>query len=218
MKFFTKNKKPKSSSRIKGNLASPEILEVNLIKDEASNFLNWRKFFAPLFLSVLVAAILVAEVYFLIGWWEKQESERSLVVDSNYQVVLADIKELQTDYQKLTDFKNKVDLMKNLINHHPYWTNFFNWLESRTLSSITLDGFSGDLKGQYSFGARTNTFADISWQVRALLDDEHVLKASVDSGSGGIITSEDEDGNIDLSSEVSFSIELEIDPKIFYLD
>lgn len=216
MKLFKKRQKAINKTKLKGNLASPEILEVNLIKDEASAFLNWRKFFAPLFLSVLVAVILVAEVYFLIGWWEKQESERSLVVENNYQVALQDIKKLQTDYQKLTNFKNKVDLMENLINYHPYWTNFFNWLESRTLSSVTLSGFSGDLEGKYSFGATTNTFADISWQVRALLDDEHVLDVSVDSGSGGIVSSEDEEGNIDLSSQVSFAIEIEIDPVIFY--
>ncbi len=216
MKIFSNKAKEVKKKKSTSNLSSPEILEVNLIKEESSAFLNWRKFFAPLFLSVLVAFILVAEVYFLIGWWEKQESERSLVVENNYQVVLQDIKELQTEYQKLTDFKNKVDLVTALINQHPYWTNFFNWLESRTLSSVTLDGFSGDLNGQYSFGATTKTFADISWQVRALLDDPNVLSVSVDSGSGGLVSNEDEDGNIDVSSQVSFSLDIEIDPKIFY--
>jgi len=216
MKFFKNKKQEPKKKKSSSNLASPEILEVNLIKEEASAFLNWRKFFAPLFLSVLVAVILVAEVYFLIGWWEKQESERSLVVENNYQVVLADINDLQSEYEKLTAFKNKVDLVAALINQHPYWTSFFNWLESRTLSSVTLDGFSGDLNGQYSFGATTKTFADISWQVRALLDDPYVLDVSVDSGSGGIVSSEDEEGNIDLSSQVSFSLGIEIDPKIFY--
>lgn len=216
MKIFSKKPKEIKKTKAKSNLASPEILEVNLIKDEASAFLNWRKFFAPLFLSILVAFILVAEVYFLIGWWEKQENERSLVVESNYQLILSDIRELQSDYQKLTAFKDKVNLVEALVNKHPYWTNLFNWIESRTLSSVSFDGFSGDLNGQYSFGANTNTFADISWQVRAFLDDPLVLDVSVDSGSGGIVSSEDEDGNIDLSSQVSFSIDLEINPEIFY--
>ncbi len=216
MKILNKKIKKDSQPKRTSSINSPEILEVNLIKEEASAFLNWRKFLAPLFLSVLAAVILVVEVYLLIGWWKKQESERYLVVESSYQVALAEIAELQTEYQKLTDFKNKVNLMEELINYHPYWTNFFNWLESKTLSSVYWGGFSGGLNGQYSFGGSAQTFADISWQVRALLDDQNVLKASVEAGDGGIVATEDEEGNIDMESQVSFSLDLEIDPAIFY--
>lgn len=236
MKLFSKKpKKAPKKEEIKEekveqerNLESSlDILDVDLIKGEKEEVQNWSKYIAFIFLAVVAASVLALEAYWLIGWWENQENNRALQIEKNIEDLRVEIKDLEADYQVLTDFKVKADMLEDLLAKHPYWTNFFNWIERRTLSNVTWDSFSADLSGDYTLQGEAKTFADISWQVRAFLDDELVKDVSVDSGTGGLReeTREipgllDEEGDpimeTYLVSSVSFSLNIKVDPRIFY--
>lgn len=229
MKLFEKKTKktPKKKEENKEEEFGLGVLDVDLIKGEKQKVLNWSKYVAFIFLAIVAASVLALEAYWLISWWENQENKRAVEIEKNIEDLRAEIKQLESDYKVLTQFKTKADMLDDLLANHPYWTKFFNWIERRTLSNVSWESFSADLSGSYSLKAEAKTFADISWQVRSFLDDDLVKSVSVNSGSGGLreeireipgMFDEEENPITEtyLESSVEFSLELEIDPKLFY--
>jgi hypothetical protein len=220
------DKKTKSEEEIKSS-EGLNVLDVDLIKDQDEKSLNWAKYIGLIVLSFIISAALSLEIYWLIGWWEGQEGQKSQKTEEEINQVKEEIEKLSNDYQEFTEFKIKTDIVKELIKTQAHWTNFFNWLERKTLSSVTWQSFSGDLSGIYNLDGQASTFADISWQTRAFLQDDWVRLVSVDSGSGGITEKTveiegrfDNDGSVMtqtvLTSDVSFNLQLEINPVLFY--
>ncbi len=221
------NEKQKRKNQESENDSSLNILDVDLIKGEQERKLNWSKYVAFIFLAVVVASVLALEVYWLIGWWKSQENKRAAEIEKDIEEVRSEVSQLEDEYQTLTEFKIKADLLDDLLAKHPYWTNFFTWIERTTLLNVTWDSFSADLSGNYSLNGEATTFADISWQVRSFLEDDMVKNVSVDSGTGGLREETREiEGLLDeegdpvmesyLESNVTFSLNLEIDPALFY--
>lgn len=207
--------------------AGLNVLDVDLIKGEQEKKLNWSKYVAFIFLVVVASSVLALEAYWLIGWWENKENQRSQEIETNIKNVKEQISQLEEEYQALTEFKVKADVLEDLLDQHPYWTNFFNWIERITLSNVTWDSFSADLSGSYSLNGEANTFADISWQVRSFLENEFVEDVGVSSGTGGLREETREiPGLLDdegdpimetyLESNVTFSLDLQINPALFY--
>ncbi len=224
----TKEEKKEEKVEQEKNLESSlDVLDVDLIKGEKQEVFDWGKYIAFIFLAVVAASVLALEAYWLIAWWENQEDNRASQIEKNIEEIRSEIKEIEGEYQVLTDFKVKADMLDDLLTKHPYWTNFFNWIERRTLSNVTWESFTADLSGDYTLQGEAKTFADISWQVRSFLDDELVNEVSVDSGTGGLREEtreipgllDEEDNPIMetyLVSSVSFTLNLKIDPRIFY--
>jgi len=211
MNFFTK-KLNKTKLDKNDNFINPKVLEVNLVKDEVGVEFNWRKHLVSLFLALLVAGVLVAEIYYGLDWWQKQEESKTVALNAEYDIVGQQIKNIGNNSKDFVVFKDKVILTKNLADSHIYWTNFFNWLEKTTLNSVSYSGFSGDTSGNYSLTAMAKTFSDISWQVKAFSDSKLVDLVRVDSGSAG----RGDDKNALSSDSVSFAISLKVKPQIFF--
>ncbi len=228
MKIFEKkSKKPKKDK----DLASSglDMLDVDLIKDERKVDLNWGKYLGLIFLVLIVSSVLVLEFYWILGWWESQEKQDIDKISKEVSLLERQVSELRGEYSQLTNYKLRADIANDLLKKHPYWTNFFRWLESTTLSSVTWGSFSGGLNGEYTLSGNTNTFADVSWQVRVLLDDNRVTSVEAVNYSGGtrretieVGRFENEDGEEEvitenvLKSDVSFTLNLKINPNIFY--
>jgi hypothetical protein len=223
-KNVEENRKKKDETEHSDSL---NILDVDLIKGEKEKKLDWSKYIAFIFLTVVAASVLAFEVYWLIGWWEKQENKRTQEIEKNIKNIKEEISQLEAEYQTITELKIKADILEELLAHHPFWTNFFNWIERRTLSTVSWESFSADLSGSYSLNGEAKTFADISWQTRSFLDDKLVEAVNVNSGDGGLRQETraipglfDEDDNpimeTYLESSVTFSLDLEISPTLFY--
>lgn len=72
---FLNKKGAKKKDIKKEDFRSPEVLGVNLVKDELIVFFDWNK---HIFLSILVfivAALFVFEIHAGLNYWEEQESE-----------------------------------------------------------------------------------------------------------------------------------------------
>lgn len=210
MNFF--KKKLKKEINKNDSFINPEVLEVNLVKDEISLEFNWRKHLFSFFLTLFVAGLFVAEVYYGLDWWQKQEEEKTVALNSELQKITSQVKKINSNAKDFTSFKDKLLLTKQLADNHIYWTDFFNWLEKNTLNSVSYGGFSGSTDGKYNLTASAKTFADISWQVKAFKNDPFTNSATVDSGSSG----RSEDVTVSSESPISFSIDLEVKPQIFY--
>jgi len=216
MNLFTK-KLNKTVSDKSDNFINPEVLEVNLVKDEVGIEFNWSKHLLSLFLTLLVAGSLVAEIYYGLDWWQKQEEQRTVAINTEYEDVTNQIRKITTNSKDFSVFKDKVALTKQLADSHIYWTNFFDWLEKNTLNSVSYgSGFSGETTGIYSLQATAKTFSDISWQVKAFEDNPFVDSVHVDSGSAGITGDKKTLVSSSSSNPVSFLINLKVKPQIFF--
>lgn len=211
MNFFNK-KLNKASADKNDNFINPKVLEVNLVKDEVGVEFNWNKHLLSLFLSLFIAALFVAEIYYGLDWWQKQEESRTAAINAEYQSVTSKIKNISNNSKDFSIFKEKVALTQQLADSHIYWTNFFDWLEKNTLNSVSYGSFTGDISGAYTLDANAKTFSDISWQVKAFKDSEMVEKATVESGSSG----RGEGDKVASDANVSFSIDFQIKPQIFF--
>ncbi|MGE5425834.1 MAG: hypothetical protein ACM3PZ_02065 [Bacillota bacterium] len=208
LNFNTKNKPVAPERNLSQN---PKVLEVNLIKDEMQVDFDWRQNFGTLLFAFFVAALFIAEIYVGMNWWSQYEEERVQATQAKYDAVSKQIKDMRTESDEILAFKQRSDLAQGLLDNHVYWTNFFNWLEKNTLSSVNYLSFSGGADGEYELAATAKTFRDISWQTRAMLADPSVKAAKVDSGTAG-----KEEGAAENAPEgVTFTLNLKVDPKLF---
>jgi hypothetical protein len=216
MKLFSKKLKTSAvPKKAEDSLSNPKVLEVNLVKDEISVSFDWSKHLLSLVLTVLVAAFLIGEVYYGLDWWQKQEEAKTTAINTEYDDVAKQIKNIDYNSKDFTSFQDKLVITKKMADVHVYWTDFFDWLEAKTLNTVFYRGFSGDISGDYSLNAETDNFSDISWQVENLKKDPYVLGARVDSGNFNR-PEKDADTNKITPSKVTFSLNLQVKPGIFY--
>ncbi|MBN2884704.1 hypothetical protein JXE04_02150 [Patescibacteria group bacterium] len=208
-----KIKKNKTSVAARPNLSqNPKILEVNLIKNEMRVDFDWNQHLSTLLFSVIVTALFVAEIYFGLNWWAEYENNRVIASELKYRQVSTDIVTLRTESDQILAFKEKVDAASSLLDNHIYWTNFLDWLEKNTLSTVTYSGFSGKSDGIYDLTASANTFREVSWQTRAFLADSSVISVNVNEASMQAGDDVTEDAGI---AKVNFNLSLKVDPKLF---
>ena len=190
-------------------LHNPKILEVNLIRDEGIISFDWNKNLLILILVLFLAGLLVMEIYYGLGWWEEQEIQRLeptkvLVSQANTAAT-----KLKNQTAEALSYKDKSSGFSYLLDNHVYWNNFFSWLERNTLSTVKYESFAGGLDGRYILAATADTYADVSWQVKAFLADPLTRKAEVTS-----VTSA-KTGGLGATSRVNFTLSLQVDPMIF---
>ncbi|NCN22410.1 hypothetical protein GW758_00225 [Candidatus Falkowbacteria bacterium] len=192
---------------------NPEILEVNLVKDEIIVLFDWNKHLFLTFLVLIFTGAFVFEIYLGLDYWEERENQRSQEIKEETNKIRLETIELNNKSQDALSFKDKSSAFSDLLDNHIYWTRFFTWLESNTLNTVQFGSFDGNLSGSYSLAASAPSFAEASWQVKVLADNKNVKKASVNSVSSKVIDGDNlEDSKV---GSVSFSIDLEIDPTIF---
>lgn len=203
--FFKKKSKP-LNSQTESSASSTgrnNIVATDLIQEEVVNYFNWKKNLLVFLVLIVLDCLLVFGAYKLVLFW--QEQQESVIQKAN-----TDLKELdnqvvssEANLKNVELFAKKLDYVKFLLAHHIYWTNFFKFIENNTLSDVLYNsGFSGSTNGNYSFQARTKDFRYLSEQINLLRKNSQVV--SVYSGGGSV-------GKDDLG----FSLELNIDPKVF---
>jgi len=207
--FHIPQKTKGKMSAARASAQNPKILEVNLIKDEGQTFFDWNKNLSILALVIFLAGILVVEVYFGLNWWESQEAARLEPIRISVAEANAATAKLKNQTSDALNYKDKVNDFSLLLNDHIYWSNFFNWLERNTLSTVQYDSFEGGLDGSYTLSATAPSYADISWQVKSFLNDPKTKKVEVLSASNS------RDKEAAAPGQVKFEILLQVDPAIF---
>lgn len=190
-------------------LQNPKILEVNLVRDQVKVSFDWLHNLWVLVLALLVALAFVWEIYAGLGWWQNQEEAKIKLTNEKIVAINSQITSLRQNNQDALDYKAKSAAFSALLNNHVYWTNFMSWLEKNTLSSVQYTGFSGDLSGDYILNAVAPNYADVSWQVKAFLNDPLTKSVSVTAAS--LAKSKDSSA----PNQVNFSIKLRINPTLF---
>ncbi len=206
------NKKSKKQGSAANLSFNPDILDVNLVKDEVAIEFNWKRHIFFAFIVILLAAALVAEIYYGLNWWQKKEEERAEGLKAEYAAISRQIKNINANAKDFVGFRDKLTLAEQLIDNHIYWTNFFNWLEKNTLNSVNYVNFDGDVSGDYIMSAQGKKFSDVSWQTKSFKDNPMVTSVRVDSGISG----KGDERSAVQNNPVLFDILLKVKPEIFY--
>lgn len=209
-------------SKKEGNLSGDDgkwkvssVIQTNLIKNEASIYIDWEKNIIISLVYFFLFALLVGGSYFGINYWSKQIELDSNKLSAETEKLTKELDDIKQSIGEVDIFERRLGIAKLYLNNHIYWTNFFKFIEDNTLKNVffgEVASFDGDISGEYSFTAKTNQYQDITNQLRVFRDNELVLKA--ESNEGKMLRNKDEEGN--LSSSVNFKIELVIDNNIFY--
>ena len=192
-------------------VSNPKILEVNLIKSDSGVDFDWGKNLTTAVLVFFIAAAVIAEIYFGLDWWQKQEIANTAATEKEIAALKHDITALNNQADEAMRYKDKVVALSGLLNNHVYWTNYLSWLEKNTLSSVQYETLSGDTSGVYSFNAVSKTYADVSWQTKAFLNDPMTKKVTVDLAA----STKSKDKGKESGPQVNFTINLEVNPAIF---
>lgn len=225
MDFLKKLKQNKNENK---GLKNPKILEVNLIKEEASLEFNWKKNGKTLAFVLGVTFFIIFEIQYGLTWWQQDEELRLESIKAETQLVNKQVTEMRLQAKDALAYQEKTKLISPLLDNHVYWTNFFSWLEKNTLSTISYEAFDGGNDGVYSLSGTAGSYAEVSWQTKHLLEAPFVKKVQILSASSGEGPSqEDLQKQAEAASEgiiieepllppgVTFALELEIDPEIF---
>lgn len=207
---FFKPKKGTKEEKNKSLPQNPKILEVNLIKGEVRIGFDWGKNILVLGTTLLIVGAFITEIYFGLSWWGEQEKQRAESLSKNINKVNTEINKVKAKADEALAYKEKSIEVGRLLDNHIYWSNFFNWLEKNTLSTVKFDSFSGDTKGTYTLSAKAMSFSEVSWQVKAFLNNPMVKKVDVSSVSA---SNSKENGS--TARTVSFSLSFELSPDIF---
>ncbi len=206
--IFPKKKKATKNSGMQNALQNPKILEVNLIRDEVRISFDWKKNASFILLSLFVVAVFVIEIYFGLDQWEKKEQAAAQTLEEQTAKVSGEVSEMKKTAAPALAYRSKAVAVSQLLDNHVYWTNFFSWLEKKTLSSIYYQGFVGKDDGSYNLEAVASSYAEASWQAQALASDPFVLKAEIKK----VEVASDSQG---APEGIGFTINLQVDPKIF---
>ncbi len=209
--FFFKPKKGKKEEIKKNGTQNPKILEVNLVREEVKISFNWKRNASVLIVVLFILGIFVAEIYYGLDWWEQKETARARATENDILKINQDISKIKDLADEALIYKDKSAELSRLLNGHIYWSNFFDRLEKKTLSTVKFESFGGDTNGQYSLSAKALSYAEVSWQVKAFLNDPLVKKVNVSSVSSGA----NKDKGKALTNGVNFSLSFELNPAIF---
>ncbi len=190
-------------------LQNPKILEVNLVRNEAETFFDWHKGLFILIVVLFIGLALVLEIYFGLSWWQNKEQVHTKLVNTQITKINEQIINLRSKNSAALDYKAKSAAFSSLLNKHIYFSNFFNWLEKNTLSTVKYTEFNGGINGKYKLSAIASSYADVSWQVKAFLNNSDTEKVSVLKASS--IKNSDKT----KPNQIKFIILLQVNPRIF---
>jgi hypothetical protein len=186
------------------NTKSPEVLDIDLIKDEIPVIFDKQKYMRMLWWFVGLAVVFVALVYLALYLWEAQEiKKKSDALSSEISKLDGEIASYREQAVLASILKDRGESIAPIVGRHIYWNNFFKFLEKNTLANVYYSGFSGDVSGKYVLHATVDDFRATSFQIKSFIADSHTESAKITNeemidGSDGERTSEIFDLNLSV--------------------
>ncbi len=214
-----KEEKKKKSFQKPVDLRNPDVLDVNLVRDEIIIFFNWKKNLIITFLLIILSCLFIYEVSKGLDYWEEVESLKAERIEKQIEGLKKDVVELNNKANNALLFKEKSLAFSKLLDNHIYWSNFFKWLENNTLNTVKYSGFNGTISGIYSLTATAPTYAEASWQAKVLKESPYIKDVEISSVNlvEHTETTEGENGEIIETSykNVLFTVNFQIEQSIF---
>lgn len=186
-------------------------LKTNLIQSEGVTYFDWKEKIKVLTINVLLTFLIIGIAYGYLDYQEKQVDKKVQALNKEINSDKERIVALETEAKEIDKFQEKAKIVGEKLKTHVYWTNFFSFLEKKLLSDVYLDSvFDGDINGNFKLSSRGKNFTNLTNQGRILWEEGIVKKASISGGET------EDSGQMGVGQEVKFSLDLEVDPSIFY--
>ena len=159
---------------------------------------------------IFICILLVALVYLGITWYQLRITQQIKEIEIEIAEVNKQISQLETKKTAALDLQNRLNLIRQLLDRHVYWTKFFDLLEKYTISDVYYTNFSMVGNDRLSISAIGKDYNSVAQQLVAFQNAADFVKnVRIDSASAEIDTA---GGNY---IGVSFSVYLEFVPGIF---
>ncbi len=188
-------------------------LDVNLIPEELAKYpeIEFPKKVASTTLSVVIMVLLVISGYLGLTWYQFTVTRQ--FVDTTVQVdaVKNQISQFESSTVVALDVQRRLTLVRDLLNRHIYWTEFFSKLEHYTMSDVFYTNFSMAGQDQLVISAIARDYSAVAVQLVAFQQaTDFVTSVRIESASAQPV-----EANQAAIAGVDFTINMEFVPGIF---
>lgn len=189
-------------------LKTDSEIKTNLIDDEVATFIDWKSAFNSFIVYFSILLILIIGAFAYLSFLENEEEKKANIYNEDILSTSLSIKKEEQTIDKGLILQGKIQAVEYLIDNHIYWTNFFDFIEENTLESVYYDKFGGNTKTQFDFLATADkNYFNATEQIKLFKENAYIQEVEVSS------LNLKEDGD---STQVTFSINLQVDPEILY--
>jgi hypothetical protein len=158
-------------------------------------------------ISIIFIAVLVSSILFLNGQVAAAKGRRA-AIQAELAATRAETDSRLKTWSAYESLQSRLEILDGALKHHIIVTRLFDFLETRTLPTVTYRNASWSAQGQLSLDVTTDSFESAASQLVAFKESEGVK--SVESTSFGLTG-----GGEKEVSTVGFQIILSLDPLIF---
>jgi len=189
------------------------ILDINLIPEELTKHpeLEIPKKLFSIGLIAGGAILLLIVGYLGISWYQLNTLDK--IENLQKEIILLDQKIVSYEQGKrdALEFQRYLKLVRQLLDEHVYWTQFFDLLQQYTISEVYYTNFSMAGRSELAIQAIGRDYESVAEQLVAFEQaTDFVKNVRIDSASA----------IVDLESEtyqgVNFTVNLEFLPEVFF--
>lgn len=184
---------------------------VNLLSEDLYTKFKPRQKLMQLGLVALGAAAVVGLVFFGLDVLQRSVTNDVTTKKAELTSVRSKISGLKDEQQTIQNTTKKITAIRDLIDQHTRWTQFFARLESYTLSNVFYGpAFSGDVKGSMTFTAKTDSFDSVAKQYlvfqQAVAAGDFISDFTITNATRTVTTA---------GPQVSFTVSFNVLPSVF---
>jgi len=179
--------------------------DVNLVP-EGANLLPSKKLYSKLILGAVIALLACGLGFIgLIFYGQAVKKQEAAITDQLSQSEVR-YEQLQIQEKELSRLNIKIASVRDLLNRHVYWTDFFEELERITIPEVYYKSINASTDGVIILSAEAESYLALARQYLAYQQAGDFVKSVTVSAIEG-----NEDGD-----QIGFSVSLMVSPEIYY--
>lgn len=191
--------------------------DVNLLPGDLIGALEPKPKVLTFIIVAVVAVALVAGGYGGLVWYEQRIFDKVEETDRQIENVEKTISGLRKEQAEALVLKSQTDQIKDVLDHHVYWRDFFTELEKFTLPEVSYEQFAGSftrgINPTFTLSARCDSFDTIAKQLiifqEAVADKEFITNVIINSGE--VVFAED-----GSTGYTRFNVQLTVMEDVFF--
>ena len=159
-----------------------EEIEVNLLPERVEiKEVTPTKFFFIVLNSILATLVIAALAYLGIYWYLNSIKNKIISVNERIAKVYEEVSGLESQASDALNLQKRIGLAGELLSDHVYWSNFFEYLEKKTIKKVYFIDLQASRGGQIILTGAAENFTAVGEQLKVFEEDkDSVTSASVD--------------------------------------
>lgn len=189
-------------------LTGGQTFGTNLMRGQEFQFFDWKR------ASVVMGGVAVAAV--AVAWGARWLVQRSVPpkptggATAQLQERREELAGLQEKVAAFSQLRSQAQRAQALLANHVYWSNFFSYLEGKTIPGVWYEKFNGETNSDYSLEAHARDFDTFVQQL-------HIWKDASDQYARYFSVSEVAlEANDEGATSVNFSVKFAVKPAVFH--